>query len=151
MTITDIIPAAGVTGSAGEEDERRRAAYVSGLRALADTLEARPDEVPLPFDGRLGPVTIHFLSGDDPRAAMDTAARALGCPSWDKKTRDYSGSGGSAYFDLAGDLHGLKVRLTAYRDDVRGQAGAGTEDVTETAGIPEKTAAAAPAAGETVT
>lgn len=110
MTVADITISAPITDEA-------RAAYVRGLRALAGILEASP-EVPLPFDGRIEPVsfTFHFLVGEDPAAAMASASAAIGCPSWDTATRDYTDTGGSAYADLLGSLDGLRVRLTAYRD-----------------------------------
>lgn len=87
-----------------------RAEYVKGLRALADVLEDHP-ELPLPWQGgQYMPMTLHFLTVDDPRAQMATARRALGIP-MEKRPRD-------GYFDLEGTLHGVHVQLTAYRHDV---------------------------------
>lgn len=130
MTLTQ--PAA-----AADSEDGRRAAYVAGLRAVADTLEDRP-EVPLPFEGRAEPLTFHFLYDGDPRAALAAAARALG-GTWAKVTRDY-GAGG-AYFDLLGEACGVRLRLTAYRDAVCERVVTGTEDVTDWVKDPEKLAA----------
>lgn len=126
MTITAIQPiTAGITA----QEQAHRAAYVAGLRVLAAALEAH-DEVPLPYDGDSSAITIHFLAGADPRAAMAAAARALPC-SWRKDVRDYGERGGGAYFDLHGELAGLKVTLTARRDDVCERAVTGTREVVE--------------------
>jgi len=109
-TVTDILPAAPADG----DEATARATHIAGLRALADLMETRPD-VPLPFHGRLEPVTIHFLRDSDPVPAMALTATALGGP-WHWNVRDYTRSGGLAYFDLLGEFHGLPVKLTAYRD-----------------------------------
>jgi hypothetical protein len=109
-TVTDILPAA----PAGDDETAARAVYIAGIRALADRLDASPD-VPLPFPGRLGPVVFHFLGDDDPIPALFAAALALGGP-WRWNVRDYPGSGGCCYFDLAGDFRGLEVQLTAFLD-----------------------------------
>jgi hypothetical protein len=113
MTITDILPDAA-TAPAGGDEATARAAHIAGLRALADAMETHPD-VPLPFHGRLDPVTLHFLRDSDPVPAMTDAATAFGGP-WRQRTRDYTDTGGCAYFDLLGEFHGLQVKLTAYRD-----------------------------------
>lgn len=96
-----------------------RAAYVAGLRQLADILDAHP-EVPLPYDGDSDEITFHFLSGEDPRAEMAAAARALPC-TWRKDASD-------DYFDLFGALAGLKVRLVAFRAQVCTRRVTGTEE-----------------------
>ena len=110
MTATGVtaVPAAAATAAPDPE----RSAYFAALRAYAG-LEGCP-QVPLPAEGRLYPVTFHFLHDGDPCAAMAAAARALGGP-WRASTRDYGAAGG-AYFDLLGEPRGLKVCLTAYRD-----------------------------------
>lgn len=126
--VTDIPQAAAASPHAPAD--AYRAAYIGGLRDLAGKLEAHP-EIPLPSAGRLDPVTLHFLAGDDPRAMMAAAARALG-GSWAKNTRDYTGTGGGAYFDLDTTLRGLKIRLTAYRADVCERVVTGTRQITET-------------------
>jgi hypothetical protein len=112
MTITDISPDAEIV--AVDDEAAARAAHATGLRALADAIEACPD-VPVPFYGRLEPLTVHFLRDGDPIPAMARAASLFGGP-WDSRIRDYTGSGGRAYFDLTGEYHGLHVKLTAYRD-----------------------------------
>jgi hypothetical protein len=104
-----------VTDSTVEDGDPHRAAYISGLRALAAVLDENP-QVPLPSTGRLEPVTIAFLAGDDIPGRITAASQAIGCPSWDTATRDYTSTGGHAYADLNGTLNGLLVRLTAYRD-----------------------------------
>ena len=109
--LSDIPPAAPpVSPEAGA-----RAAYIAGLHELAATLETCP-EVPLPFHGRLDPVTIHFLAGTNPVVKMSDASIALGCE-WREGTSDYTDTGGGVYCDLLGELHGLRLRLTAPRDD----------------------------------
>jgi hypothetical protein len=113
MTIIDISPDAA-TAPAPDDEAAARAVYIAGIRTLADAMETCPD-VPVPFHGRLEPITIHFLHDGDPIPAMTRAARALGGP-WDSRVRDYTGSGGCAYVDLLGEYHGLQVQLTAYRD-----------------------------------
>jgi len=112
MTITAIPPLPAITDE--DKDSARRAAFIEGLRAFADVLEMSP-EVPLPFHGRLDPVTIHFLAGEDPRAALVAAARAIDGPEWREAISDYTETGGGTYHDLLGELHGLRLRLTAER------------------------------------
>lgn len=117
MSITSIclptrIPAAAVPL---DPEAERRAAFVAGLHDLGAALETNP-EIPLPTTGRLDPVTFHFLAGDDPRAAMNAAAKALGCPVWREGTADYRETGGGVYDDLNGWLHGLRLRLVAPGD-----------------------------------
>jgi hypothetical protein len=51
------------------DTDSERAAYIKGLRALADVLE-QTDDLPLPFDGHLDPITFHFLGTADPRAEL---------------------------------------------------------------------------------
>lgn len=106
--------------------EDQRAAYIRGLRALADVLEAHP-EVPVPYHGNQADITISaFLHSEDPRAELAAAARAFPC-NWEKAVRD-DGTYGS-YFDLHGKLHGLSLRLTAYRDAVCERVVTGTRDI----------------------
>jgi hypothetical protein len=106
-------------------DHGRRAAYIQGLRALADILENHP-EVPLPYHGDGTAITISaFLSAADPRAELAAAARAFPC-AWRKKVRGDDQYGN--YFDLRGELAGLRLCLTAYRDAVCERVITGTED-----------------------
>jgi hypothetical protein len=107
-----------------EADNGKRAGYITGLRALADILENHP-EVPLPHDGTGSEIAINaFLTSDDPRAELAAAARAFPC-AWRKGARD--GEYGD-YFDLHGELHGLKLRLTAFREAICTKVVTGTED-----------------------
>ena len=101
-----------------------RAAYIAGMRALMDILEANPG-LPLPYQGSQIPMTFHYLGGEDARRDMATAARTIPC-SWAKHAREYDDS--PAYLDLTGELHGVKIELTAYRDDVCERVVIGTED-----------------------
>lgn len=104
-----------------------RAAYIAGLRQLADALEKHP-ELQLPYEGNSdNGLTFHFLGGDDPRTAMSAAARLLPC-SWRKDARDEN------YFDMFGQLAGLKVRMVAFRDQVctRHVVGVEEQEVEET-------------------
>lgn len=114
MTITDQATA-GTSGKEPDEAAAKRAAYISGLRKLADILEQHP-AVPPPSDGFDMPITLWFTyQFDDPRSAMAEAARTLPC-NWTKNVLDVSG--GSAFFNLAGSLDGLLIELTAHRDQV---------------------------------
>jgi hypothetical protein len=116
-----------------------RADYVKGLRALADILEASP-EVPLPYTGSVSEIAINaFLHSKDPRAAIVATVRAFTGVAWDKETRDGKGSDDS-YFDMLGSLHGLRLRLTSYRDAVCERVVTGTREVTETVKDPAKLA-----------
>lgn len=121
MTITDI-SAAGETRSDGTPrvpDERQR--YIDGLLMLAGILKNHPG-VPLPYHGHHCEITIsEFLCVADPREALAAAARAFPCD-WRKGARD------DTYFDLIGQLGGLKIKLTAYRDAVCERVVVGTED-----------------------
>jgi hypothetical protein len=100
-----------------------RAAYIDGLRRLAGALEQH-DELPLPYEGSGSVMTFHFLGGDDPRAAMAAAARALPV-AWRKDAME---GDGVSYFELKGRLAGLSLKLTAYRDAVCTRVVTGTED-----------------------
>ena len=134
MTITTVAPA--IDAESAEKD--RRAAYTAGLRILADVLDQH-DEVPLPYDGSDDEVTIHFLFGDDPRAQMAAAARAIPC-NW-RKNDPGDGSYDAMYLDLQGQLAGLKLKLVAYRTAVCERVVTGTREVTVTVPDPEALAA----------
>ena len=102
----------------------KRAAYIDGLRQLADVLEAHA-ELPLPYEGSRTAMTFFFLFSEDPRAAMAAAVRALPC----NLVKNFSGyDDGPSYLDLSGQLGGLKIELTARRDDVCTRRVTGTED-----------------------
>lgn len=113
-------------------DERER--YIDGLRTLASALELHP-EIPLPYDGTSSAISFNFLGGKDPRADMAAAARAIPC-AWRKK---FWGDG-TAYFTLEGDVGGVQVSLTAFRDAVCRKVVTGTREVTETVKDPAKLA-----------
>lgn len=108
------------------QDER--AGYIAGLRQLADALEAHP-ELPLPYDGTTGALTMQFLH-DDPRAAMAAAARALPCQ-LDKVINNYDDMPQGGYLYLRGKLAGLRVELVTYRDAVCTIAGYEDREVNE--------------------
>jgi hypothetical protein len=104
----------------------RRAAYIKGMRALMDTLEANPD-VPLPWQGTSSsPMTFHYLTGENPRRDMALAARAIPCK-WAKSEQE-SQDGRLAWLNLDGLLHGLHIQLDAYRDAVCERVVTGTEE-----------------------
>lgn len=90
-----------------------RADYIAGLRALADILEAH-DDVPLPYEGNSTAMSFHFLSAKDPKGDLARMARIFPGP-FQKEVADH---GTHAYFDLIGNVAGLKVRFCAYRDAV---------------------------------
>jgi len=92
-----------------------RAEYIAGLRQLADLLEAH-DELPLPVEGRISAINFHFLFDDDPRTALADAVRAMpiSLAKNDPASSDYA----ETYFELAGYLRGLEVKLVAFREQV---------------------------------
>jgi hypothetical protein len=133
MSITAIhLPVIPAPAADAVADPEGRAAFIAGLHDLAAALENHP-EIPLPSTGRLDPVTIHFLAGDDPQAARDAAAKALGCPEWREGTADYRGTLGGVYRDLHGCLGDLLLRLVAPGDgdepddEAAGETGAAPE------------------------
>lgn len=117
-----------------------RAAYAKGLRALAGILEASPG-IPLPYHGTDAEIAINaFLHSQDPRAEMAATVRAFSGVTWAKETRDGQGPDDS-YFDMTGSLHGIRLRLTAFRDAVCERVVTGTREVTEKVKDPEALAA----------
>lgn len=137
MTITTATTAAD-SADAGMREQVKRAGYIDGLRCLADILED-DDAVPLPYHGDGTAITISaFLNAPDPRAALAAAARAFRGMTWRKDVRE---SEYGDYFDLEGELHGLKLVLTAYRDAVCERVVTGTREVTEMVKDPEALAA----------
>ena len=96
----------------------RRAAYTSGLRALASTLEQN-ENLPLPYQGNGTALTFHYLSGADPTTDLIAAAHIIPC-AFTSQIRVYKDEGdgdGNAYLDLNGELDGVKITLTAFRKD----------------------------------
>lgn len=103
-----------------------RTAFTTGLRALADALDADP-ELPLPFEGSLNQLSV-FTDTVEELAAW---RRLLGTV--DKTVRD-SGAYG---FQITGALHGLGLRVFADRQQVCTRVVTGTREVTETVPDPE--------------
>lgn len=104
--------------------ETERSEYVAGLRALADLLEQH-DIIPLPWAGSGSPMSMNFLYGGDEKERLIAAMRAIG-GTWQKDVRDGEYSD---YFDATRKLHGLSIKLTAYRDAVCRRVVKGTETV----------------------
>jgi hypothetical protein len=90
-----------------------RAAYIRGLRNLADMLEQN-DDLLLPYDGTGSRITIHYLHAPDPIAGLIAAMQAIPC-GFTSSISVYADGDRDAYLDLDGELHGVKIRLTAYR------------------------------------
>lgn len=108
-----------------------RAAYIQGLRQLADVLERNPG-IRLPLSADM-PSHTTFLFHDRPDSpavqALADAARAFPC----SFTKSTSGEGGK-WFDLLGRLGGpggLGVQLSAYREAVCTRVVTGTREVTK--------------------
>ena len=108
-----------------------RAGYITGLRALADLLEAH-DELPLPYND----IHWHFLSGRDDKADLARFARLIG-GALTKNTYGDDSSPGGAYFELRGRVHGLTVSASAYRNQVCTRVVTGTREVTKTVPAPD--------------
>jgi hypothetical protein len=110
-----------------------RTAYTAGLRALADLLDQHP-EVPLPYDGTSTPITIMHL-GTNPATRDAFAATVRAFPGHRSKDAD------GTYFDVTVDVHGLKVKVTTYRDAVCERVVTGTREVTREVPDPDALAA----------
>lgn len=91
-----------------------RAAYIRGLRNLADVLEQN-DDLQLPYQGRVASMTFHYLSSPDPIAGMIAAMGAIPCGFTSEIVVPEDPA--RAYLDLDGELHGVKIKLTAFRKD----------------------------------
>lgn len=88
----------------------RREAYVAGLRALADLIEANPI-LPLPIES-IG--HSFYLRGDEARpalAVLEAAGLAGREVKVDHEKADYG-------FELSGRLHGIKLRAIAAAAEV---------------------------------
>lgn len=96
-----------------------RSEYIAGLRALADLLEQH-DELELPFTGSGN--SLNVIPVADQREQVAAWARAL--PGLVRKSvRD-------GYFDLTGNLHGLRIAVICDRDQVCTRVVTGTREVT---------------------
>lgn len=113
-----------------------RTGYTAGLRALADLLDEHP-EVPLPYDGTQGRIAIHHLYPRDPertiREEFQATLRAFPGRK-DKDPRDQ-------YFDVELELHGLKLSISTFREEVCQRVVTGTREVTRE--VPDQAALAA--------
>ncbi len=118
-----------------------RADYIQGLRALADVLE-RNDDLPLPYQGDVSTMTLHYLSSPDPTAEMIAAMGAIPCGFTSRIVPNFDNDR-VAYLDLDGELHGVKIKLTAFRKDTC------TQDEDGTWHIPDAITSRAPEAEAT--
>jgi len=98
-----------------------REAFTRGLRALADAIDQNND-LPLPYQGAVSPITFHYLSSPDPVTEMRYAMQAIPCAFTSRIDTYREGGDQDAYLYLDGDLHGVKVELAAYRKDTCEQA-----------------------------
>jgi hypothetical protein len=112
-----------------------RAAYTAGLRQLADILDAHP-EVPLPYEGRVSPISFafHGYEVEDHAGELAAAARIL-IPG--SRTKNADGN----YFRVTGSLHGLKIECWAMREQVCERVVVGTREVIREVPDPEALAA----------
>ena len=93
-----------------------RADYIQGLRDLADILEQN-DDLPLPYEGDMTGMTLHYLHAADPIAGLITAMQAIPCGFTSRAKVYEEGDATFAYLDLDGELHGVKIKLAAFRKD----------------------------------
>lgn len=108
-----------------------RAAYISGLRKLADLLERNAD-IPLPYASGTAAAPAHritFYMLDASREAFVERARMF--PGVLKKEV------GNETFSLVGSLDGLHFDVVAYRDNVCERVVTGTRKVTRTIPDPD--------------
>lgn len=108
----------------------RRAAYIAGLRLLADVLDHHP-ELPQPSSGQSAdnPLRIWFHSHHDQPSVRDrvaAAARAL-----KRHARKVDKKINGEWFDVRTALAGLHIEVTTRRNDVCERVVIGTETVTE--------------------
>lgn len=88
----------------------RRAAYVAGLRALADLIEANPI-LPLPLDSLGHGFYLRSEGAPAALAALESAGLADRKVEIDETKPDYG-------FKLSGRLHGVKIYASAHHRDV---------------------------------
>lgn len=113
------------------ETDQERAAYIEGLRQVADWLEAHP-EVELPWLGFEPKLSI-YLVGYAQREPLAAIARAMG--SFEKIAN------GDDYFQIVRRFAGIAVVAQASRDEVCEKVVVGTTEVTEE--VPDPVALAA--------
>lgn len=104
-----------------------RAAYIKGLRDLADAMEAH-EEIPLPYGDQVR-IMWHSSRGDA-REGLAAAAQVLPVARWDKEVSGKLPEGYTPWFNLTGVLGGeggLEIELTAPRDAVCTRVVKGTE------------------------
>lgn len=97
-----------------------RAEYTAGLRAFADLLDSNP-HLRLPFFGATYPFDMYTHGDEQAREVADWARALPGTVA-----KDVSGG----CFTLTGSLRGLKLSVTANRDEVCTRTVTGTERVT---------------------
>jgi hypothetical protein len=103
-----------------------RSQYIAGLRELADLLEQH-EELELPYSGYRSAMSV--IPADNQLEQVAAWARAL--PGRvEKRVR-------SGYFDIDGNLAGLKITVIADRDKVCERVVVGTETVTRTVPDPD--------------
>lgn len=100
-----------------------RAAYIEGLRHLAGILEQN-DDLPLPYQGAVASMTFHYLNSPDPIAKMIAAMGVIPCDFTSEIVT--SEDNDRAYLDLDGRLHGVWIKLTAFRKNTCTQDEDGT-------------------------
>ena len=97
-----------------------RAAYIAGMRRLMDILEASPD-LPLPEQHHRQPVTWWLTLGTPQQvAALEAALGVTLAGSIDEDV---------TYYNLDGDLDGMKVRVKAWATKVAERRVTGTRTV----------------------
>jgi hypothetical protein len=98
--------------SAGE----KRAAYIQGLRLLADALES-DERIPLPTDGKAAesPIAIQMFHGDVTAEVLAAAVAGLHGTDWASRTER---STSYTFLKVAGRLAGLHVQVSADADQV---------------------------------
>jgi hypothetical protein len=114
----------------------QRGGYTAGLRALADLLDAHP-EVPLPYDGTLGRISIHHLYPIDPKRTVREEFQATLRALPGRKDKDPD----STYFNVEVELHGLSLVVTAFREEVCERVVKGTREVSREVPDPDALAA----------
>jgi hypothetical protein len=114
------------TRQRGAAPGERREKRLQDVERLVAVLRANPGlELPYEFGCQF---TFMFFGGDDPRTDMAAAARAIPVAgNWGKHYSDATDRY-PAYFDMNGEMAGgLRIKLTALRDQVCERIVTGTE------------------------